>query len=84
MAAFMSRNGENKRVLYEFSDIFFRHFTWIENHLLKNEADYDYDRDNIPIKADKLSIILNNIIERMDDLLNSLTSCKDASLKKRI
>ncbi len=84
MAAFMSRSGENKRVLYEFSDIFFRHFTWIENDLIKRGSKYDYDRDNIPIKVEKLKIILNNIIQRMDDIVDSLHLCEDQSLSKRI
>jgi len=66
MASFMAKNCETKRNLNDFSDILFRHFTWIERELIKNGIDYDYNRDMIPIKVEKLSVILNNIIERIN------------------
>jgi rubrerythrin len=66
MASFMAKNCETKRNLNDFSDILFRHFTWIERELIKNGVDYDYNRDTIPIKVEKLSVILNNIIDRIN------------------
>ena len=35
MGAFMS-NTHNKQTLFDFADILFRHFTWIENALIKS------------------------------------------------
>ena len=67
MAGFMS-SGENKQKLFDFSDILFRHFTWIERELVKSGEKYDYDRDSIPIKVDKLRSILNNIIQRLGQI----------------
>jgi len=84
MAAFMSKNGESKHTLYEFSDILFRHLTWIENDLLKNGIDYDYDRDNIPIKVENLKVILDDIYSRMTDLELLAINCDDEALRHRI
>ena len=84
MAAFMSSETENKRILTEFSDILWRHFTWIENDLIKEGIDYDYNRDNIPIKVDRLSVIVADIIRRMNDLELLLVRCGDEALKNRI
>ncbi|WP_457606242.1 hypothetical protein [Nitratifractor sp.] len=84
MAAFMARNGENKRVLTEFSDILWRHFTWIEHDLIRRGIDYDYNRDNIPVKVERLSTILADIVRRMNDLELLLVRCEDAALKDRI
>ena len=84
MAAFMSSETENKRILTEFSDILWRHFTWIENDLIKEGIDYDYNRDNIPIKVDRLSVIVADIIRRMNELELLLVRCGDEALKNRI
>ena len=84
MGAFMSKNGETKHILYEFSDILFRHFTWIENDLIKRGIDYDYDRDNIPIKVDNLKVMLNNISARMNDIELLSINCDDDALRTRI
>ena len=64
MASFMSKNEESKRVLNDFSDILFRHFTWIEKALIEDGVEYDYNRDQIPIKVDNLKVIVNNIIKK--------------------
>jgi len=66
MASFMAKDCESKRALNDFSDILFRHFTWIERELIKNGIEYDYNRDQIPIKVDRLKVITNNIIERLN------------------
>jgi len=84
MASFMSKNVETKRVLDDFSDIIFRHFTWIENYLIKNKIDYDYNRDSIAIKVDSLKIILNNIVSRIQDIELMLNLLEDDALKNRI
>ena len=84
MAAFMSKKTENKRVLTEFSDILWRHFTWIENDLIKKGVDYDYDRENIPVKVERLSVMIGDIVRRMNDLEMLLVRCDDAALKDRI
>ncbi len=84
MASFMSRDIENKRILTEFSGILWRHFTWIEHALIKDGINYDYNRDNIPIKVDRLSVIISDIIRRMNELELLLVRCSDNALKSRI
>ncbi len=83
MASFMS-SGDNRMHLYEFANIIFRHFTWIENQLIKNGESYNYDRDHIPIKVEKLSVILQNIDRRMSDLDLQLMGCTDTHLSQRV
>jgi rubrerythrin len=67
MAGFMSQS-RSKQILFDFSDILFRHFTWLEREMIVKGIAYDYDRDTVPIKVDKLSIILNNINTRLDQI----------------
>ena len=79
MAGFMSKT-ESKQKLFDFSDILFRHFTWVERALIESGESYDYDRDTIPIKVEKLSVILNNIIQRFNQIdLQLLAVNKDLS-----
>jgi len=66
-AGFMSQT-ENKQILFDFSDILFRHFTWIENEMIRSGESYDYDRDTIPVKVEQLSVILNNIVQRLNQI----------------
>ena len=84
MASFMSKKCDNKRVLNDFSDLMFRHFTWIERLLIKKNIEYDYDREQIPIKVDNSKIIFNNIIARINTLELILVSLDDEDLKFRI
>ena len=66
MAAFMSR--KSKQTLYDFSDIMFRHFTWLEREMIVEGEEYDYDRDEIPIKVESLSVILGDIVKRLNQI----------------
>lgn len=66
-AGFMSQT-ENKQKLFDFSDILFRHFTWIEHEMIESGESYDYDRDSVPVKVEQLSVILNNIIQRLNQI----------------
>jgi len=66
-AGFMSQT-ENKQKLFDFSDILFRHFTWIEHEMIASGESYDYDRDSVPIKVEQLSVILNNVIQRINQI----------------
>ena len=84
MAAFMAKNTESKQTLYDFSDILFRHLTWIENDFIKRGIEYDYDRDHIPIKVDRLKVITENIYSRMVDLELLAINCDDLALRHRI
>lgn len=84
MAAFMSGNQATKQKLFDFSDIFFRHFTWVENGLIKQNINYDYNRNTIPIKVDSLQIIIGDIIRRLNTLELSLVDCEDKALAYRI
>ena len=84
MASFMAKKEESKRVLNDFSDIIFRHFTWVEKYLIDNNIDYDYNRDNIAIKVDNLRVILHNILSRIADIELMLNLLEDEALKSRM
>ena len=83
MAGFMSKT-ENKQVLFDFSDILFRHFTWLENELIELDEPYNYDRDAIPIKVEKLSDLLHDIEKRLSEIDLQLLSSPDKNLDERI
>ncbi len=83
MAGFMSKT-QNKQVLFDFSDILFRHFTWLENEIIELGESYSYDRDAIPIKVERLSDILKDINKRLDELDLQLLSSPDKELDSRI
>ena len=83
MAGFMSKTA-NKQIFFDFSDILFRHFTWLENELIKLNENYSYDRDIIPIKVEKLSDLLHDIIKRLDEINLQLISSPDKALNARI
>jgi len=83
MAAFMSQT-KKRETLYAFSDILWRHFTWLEHELIRHGESYDYDRDTIPIKVDHLREILNNITTRLSEIDLQLISCPDKALSARI
>ena len=44
-------------------------------NLSLTEESYSYDRDIIPIKVDKLSDMLKNIIHRLEEVDLQLLSC---------
>jgi hypothetical protein len=83
MAGFMSKTA-NKQILFDFSDILFRHFTWLENELIVLNESYSYDRDAIPIKVEKLSDLLHDIIKRLDEINLQLVSSPDKALNARM
>jgi rubrerythrin len=83
MAGFMSRT-ENKQVLLDFSDILFRHFTWLENELIVLGESYNYDRDPIPVKVERLKDLLKDIIVRLNEIDLQLISSPDKALASRI
>ena len=84
MASFMSKDVESKRVLNDFSDILFRHFTWIEKALVEDGIEYDYNRDTLPIKVDNLKVIVTNIIDRLNTLELMLPLVNRDALKFRL
>jgi hypothetical protein len=84
MAAFMSKEQATKQKLFDFSDIFFRHFTWVENDLIKQNINYDYNRNTIPIKVDSSQVIIGDIIRRLNTLELILVDCQDKALTQRI
>jgi len=83
MAGFMSKT-KNKQVLFDFSDILFRHFTWLENELIELDESYNYDRDAVPIKVERLSDLLQAIIVRLNEIDLQLLSSPDKELAGRI
>jgi rubrerythrin len=84
MTAFMAKNAKSKQTLFEFSDIMFRHFTWIEHDLIVRGMDYDYDRDHIPIKVERLKTMTDNLLSRISDLELLTIECEDENLRHRI
>jgi rubrerythrin len=83
MAGFMSKT-KNKQILFDFSDILFRHFSWLENELIALGESYNYDRDAIPIKVERLSDLLYAIIIRLNEIDLQLLSSPDKDLAGRI
>jgi len=83
MAGFMS-NTYNKQKLFDFADILFKHFIWIENLLIQNGEKYSYDRDNIPIKVETLKVLLKDIEVRLSDIELQLISLEDKALSHRM
>ncbi len=83
MAGLMS-HGEARIKLYDFSEIIFRHFTWLEHHMITQGELYDYDRDTIPVKVERLGPILDDLSRRMSELDLQLMGCADKSLVQRI
>ncbi len=84
MGAFMSNDVTTKQTMFNFSDILFRHFGWIENACIKNNIPYDYERNMIPIKVDTLDTILHDIIARLGRVDLQLVVCNDEALSSRI
>ncbi|NPA50583.1 MAG: hypothetical protein GXO02_03020 [Epsilonproteobacteria bacterium] len=82
MASFMSK--KSKMELNHFSDIIFRHFCWIENYLIEHKIEYDYNRDQIPIKVDRLRVILDDILRRSKEIDLFLLKLEDKELRDRI
>ena len=80
---FMSKT-QSRQELYEFSNILFKHLTWIENDFIKNRADYSYDIKHVPIRVTHLSQMINNIIERLTAIESQLSSCKDEQITFRV
>jgi hypothetical protein len=84
MAGFMSSEHLSKQKLFDFSNIFFRHFTWVENALIKANYEYDYNRSTIPIKVESLQVIIGDIKRRLNAIELSLVNCDDDALAGRI
>ena len=83
MAGFMS-SGEKKEQLFDFANIFFRHFTWLENELIVTDESYNYDRDMINVQVEKLSDLLHQIVKNLNELDLQLASSADRDLAQRI
>ncbi|MBU1666809.1 hypothetical protein KKC13_00175 [bacterium] len=80
---FMSKT-QSRQELYEFSNILFKHLTWIENDFIKNEMTYTYDIKHVPIRVTQLSHMVNNIIQRLTAIESQLESCKDEHITFRM
>jgi len=80
---FMSQT-QSRQKLYEFSNILFKHLTWLENDFIKNNLSYTYDIKQVPIRVSKLSHMINNIIERLNSIESLLSNCKDEQITFRI
>ncbi len=80
---FMSQTG-SRQDLYEFSNILFKHLTWLENDFIKNNITYNYDIPQVPIRVTHISHMTNNIIERLSSIESQLNSCKDENITLRM
>jgi len=81
--AFISQT-KSRQELYEFSNILFKHLTWIENDFIKNNINYTYDISQVPIKVTHISHMIHNIIERLSSIESQLNSCKDKHIVFRM
>jgi len=80
---FMTKR-ESRQELYEFSNILFKHLTWLENDFIKNGIDYSYDIKQVPIRVTELSHMLNNIIVRLETIESMLNRCNDEHIVFRM
>ncbi len=80
---FMSQT-QSRQELYEFSNILFKHLTWLENDFIKNNTTYNYDIPQVPIRMTHISHMINNIIERLSSIESQLNSCKDKHISFRM
>jgi rubrerythrin len=83
MAGFMSHT-QNKQTLFDFSDILFRLFTWSEHEMIQYGECYDYDRDAIPIKVERLGDMLKAITSRLLEIDLQLLGMENKALASRI
>jgi len=80
---FMSQT-QSRQALYEFSNILFKHLTWLENEFVKNNVTYTYDIPQVPIRVTQLSHMTNDIIKRIESIESQLSSCKDEHITFRM
>ena len=80
---FMSQT-KSRQELYEFSNILFKHLTWLENDFIRNNVAYTYDIPQVPIKVTHISHMLNNIIKRIESIESQLNSCQDEHITFRM
>jgi len=80
---FMSQTS-SRQTLYEFANILFRHLTWLENDMIKQNLTYDYYIDHVPIRVTHLSHMTTNIIQRLTRIEQKLPSCSDEHIIARI
>jgi rubrerythrin len=78
--SFMS--AEDK--LYDYSQILFRHFTWVEQRLVQQGIAYSYDRSDVPIRVERLKPMLASLQKLYGELLALCESATDDPLFFRI
>jgi len=74
----------SRNTLYNFADIFWRHFGWVENYFIKNGVTYDYTIPQVPIKVKNLSTLYNDIIKRLEKIQEKLSQLDDLRIQERI
>ncbi len=80
---FMSQT-QSRQELYEFANILFKHLTWIENDFIRQNIIYTYDINQVPIRVEKLSVMIDDIIRRMELIELELGNCNDADITFRM
>jgi hypothetical protein len=80
---FMS-NTQSRQELYEFSNILFKHLTWIENDFIKQKVSYSYDIQHVPIKVRHISVMITDILNRLISIESKLDSCDDEHIVFRV
>jgi len=80
---FMSQT-QSRQELYEFSNILFKHLTWIENDFTKQGLSYSYDIAHVPVKVSHISVMIHNIVQRLTAIESQLDLCGDEHITFRM
>jgi hypothetical protein len=80
---FISKTGSRVE-LYEFANILFKHLTWLENDFIKNNIEYNYNIQHVPVRVTHISYMFNDIIKRLSSIESKLDSCSDKDITHRI
>ena len=82
-AGFISKT-ESRGELYEFSNVLFKHLTWLENDFVKQSIEYNYSIQHVPVRVTHLSHMYNDILKRLLSIESKLDSCKDGDITYRM
>jgi len=56
----------------------------VENHLIEQNIDYNYDVRQVPIRVERLSVMIENIINRVEKIEKRLEILDDKELRDRV
>jgi len=67
-SSFAINDEEIKSRLYDFSTIAFRHMKWVAIKTLKNNQNYNYDRDMILYKQQNVFEVINHLLKKIEKI----------------